>query len=169
MVSIEGPRRSVALYNTPLETGIRAVVVLNASYPMSFDLGQLTWFDHLIVHTADIGGPSSLHPDLPSRSGELLVRRRIVERGVDLMRRLYLVDRTAGTNGIYYRATEEAYPFVELMKTRYAEQLKERAVWLAANVCALPGDELNRLIVEKIGRWRVEFNALEIPMGSEFE
>jgi ABC-three component (ABC-3C) system Middle Component 2 len=28
-------------------------------------------FDHLVVHTGDIGGPTSLHPALPMRSTEL--------------------------------------------------------------------------------------------------
>ena len=35
------------------------VVVLDAAYPRSFDIAKLTWCDHLVVHTADIDGPSS--------------------------------------------------------------------------------------------------------------
>jgi ABC-three component (ABC-3C) system Middle Component 2 len=62
------------LFNSSLETGVRAVVVLDAAFPRAFDLSQLTWLDHLVVHTADIGGPDSLHPDIPQRTGELLVR-----------------------------------------------------------------------------------------------
>jgi hypothetical protein len=80
------------LFNSSLETGVRAVVVLDAAFPRAFDLSQLTWLDHLVVHTADIGGPDSLHPDIPQRTGELLVRRRLVEDGLTLMRRLHLVD-----------------------------------------------------------------------------
>src|SRR6266446_4032101 len=59
------------LFNSSLETGVRAVVVLDAAFPRAFDLSQLTWLDHLVVHTADIGGPDSLHPDIPQRTGEL--------------------------------------------------------------------------------------------------
>ena len=67
------------LFNSQLETGTRAMVILNAAYPLALDLARLTWFDHLVVHTEDIGGPPSLHPALPGRTGELLVRRRLVE------------------------------------------------------------------------------------------
>lgn len=70
------------LFNSPLETGVRAIVVLNAAYPRAFDVTEIAWFDHLVVHTGDIGGPQSLHPDVPQRSGELLVRRRLVEDGL---------------------------------------------------------------------------------------
>lgn len=58
---LDEPQNAV-LFNSPLETGVRAVVVLNAAYPKAFDLSQVTWFDHLVVHTSDIGGPKSLHP-----------------------------------------------------------------------------------------------------------
>ena len=94
MAALAGVTNAGGLFNSVLETGVRSVVILNAAHPFSFDLLHLTWFDHLVVHTADVGGPESLHPDLPQRSGELLVRRRLVEDGVTMMRRLHLVDRT---------------------------------------------------------------------------
>jgi hypothetical protein len=91
------------LFNGALETGVCAVVVLDAAYPRSFDIAKLTWCDHLVVHTADIDGPASLHPDIPQRTGELLVRRRLVEDGVNLMRRLHLINATADAGGIRER------------------------------------------------------------------
>lgn len=147
----------IELFNSPLETGVRALVVLNAAYPMMFDLSQLTWLDHLVVHTADIKGPDSLHPDLPHRTGELLVRRHVIEESLILMRRLHLVDVVADDYGIRYQASEEAYPFVELMRSPYAQALKERAKWLAENICTLDAHQLEELVTEKIGRWKVEF------------
>src|SRR6476659_3836971 len=96
------------LFNSSLETGVRAVVVLDAAFPRAFDLSQLTWLDHLVVHTADIGGPDSLHPDIPQRTGELLVRRRVVEDGINLMRRVHLVDAHVTERGILYQAREES-------------------------------------------------------------
>jgi len=76
-----------------LETGVRSVILLDTAYPRSFDLMQLTWLDHLVVHTADIDGPKSLHPNIPQRNGELLVRRSLVEEGLTLMRRKGLLKR----------------------------------------------------------------------------
>src|ERR1700744_3513837 len=101
------------LFNSALETGVRTVIVLDAVHPRAFDLAHLTWFDHLVVHTSDIGGPESLHPDIPQRTGELLVRRRLVENGVKLMRRLHMVETEVGEGGIVYQASEDASAFVE--------------------------------------------------------
>lgn len=157
-------RRVISLFNSSLETGVRALIVLNAAHPEAFDLSAMTLFDHLVVHTADIGGPNSLHPDLPHRSGELLVRRRTIESGLTLMRRLHYVDVIAGDDGVQYRATDEAHAFVALMRSQYAEALKVRAKWMADNIIPMDSESLEQLVKDKIGRWRVEFqNEREAP------
>jgi hypothetical protein len=145
------------LFNSALETGVRALVILNAAFPRMFDLTQLTWFDHLVVHTADVGGPQSLHPDLPQRTGELLVRRRMVEEGVQLMRRLHMINAMVDEKGITYQASDEASALVDTMQTPYALELKSRAEWLAQKLEEFTVEQLAELIADKIGRWAVEF------------
>ncbi|MER9478375.1 hypothetical protein NKI74_03005 [Mesorhizobium sp. M0494] len=148
---------SVPLFNSALETGVRSVVLLDAAYPEACDLTRLTWLDHLVVHTHDIGGPASLHPDVPQRTGELLVRRRLVEEGLQLMRRLHMIDTVVDGEGIRYRSREEASALIECMRTSYALALRERADWLAARLAAMSEEEVSTLISDKIGRWAVEF------------
>jgi len=80
------------LFNGALETGVRSVVILETAYPRTFDLTQLTWLDHLVVHTEDLDGPRSLHPNIPQRNGELLVRRSLVEQGLMLMQQLHMIE-----------------------------------------------------------------------------
>lgn len=146
------------LFNSPLETGIRAIMVLNAAFPQAFGVTEITWFDHLIVHTGDIGGPPSLHPDVPQRSGELLVRRRLVEEGLQVMRRLHLVEFVPdGDTGLLYRASEESAGVIELLRTPYSVALRDRAEWLACNVLSRSRLELEDLVAKRIGRWRIEF------------
>ena len=58
-------RRMPVTFNSPLETGVRAVAILVAAFPQSFDLQRLLAFEHLLVHTGDVGGPPSLHPPSP--------------------------------------------------------------------------------------------------------
>lgn len=154
---------SPTLFNSPLETGVRAIVVLNAAYPRAFDVTEIAWFDHLIVHTGDIGGPQSLHPDVPQRSGELLVRRRLVEDSLMAMRRLHLVEFVPdGDAGLLFRASEEAVGVIELMRSPYSIALRERAEWLASNVLSRSRLELERLVAERIGRWRIEFHGGDV-------
>jgi hypothetical protein len=45
------------LFNSRLEAGIRAVVVLEYLRPETLDLAEMVLFDHVVVHTADLGGP----------------------------------------------------------------------------------------------------------------
>ena len=49
-------------FNSPLETGVRALTVLAELAPAALDLQRLVYFDYLVVHSADAGGPRSLHP-----------------------------------------------------------------------------------------------------------
>ncbi len=134
-------------------------MVLNAAFPRAFDVTEITWFDHLIVHTGDIGGPTSLHPDVPQRSGELLVRRRLVEESLLVMRRLHLVEFVPdGDTGLLYRASEESVGVIELLRTPYSVALRDRAEWLASNVLSKARSELEDLVTERIGRWRIEFH-----------
>jgi hypothetical protein len=157
------------LFNSSLETGVRTVVVLNAAFPNAFGMTEIGWFDHLVVHTKDVGGPSSLHPDVPQRSGELLVRRRLIEESLLVMRRLHLVEFVPDEDaGLLYRASEEAFGVVELMRSPYSLALRERAEWLAVNVCSRSRLELEQLISERIGRWRIEFQGIESPTWGQF-
>ena len=149
--------KSDPLFNSELETGTRAMVILEAAYPRALDLARLTWFDHLVVHTEDIGGPDSLHPALPGRTGELLVRRRLVEESLKLMRRLHLVDTIADERGIMYRAGDDAPAVVSLMRTKYLCALKERAKWLVSELADLDEADMTQRISARIGRWAAEF------------
>jgi hypothetical protein len=171
MEAIKSPRNSAEapLFNGALETGVRALIILNAAYPISCDLTKLTWLDYLVVHTGDInGGPDSLHPNLPQRGGEILVRRRLIEEGLMMMRRLHLIATIPHESGMTYRATDEAYPLVELMKTGYSMKLKNRAKWLVENVCVYPDKSIQKLIESKLGAWNVEFQEkVVISRGSE--
>src|SRR5262245_41381594 len=98
-------------FNTPLETGIRSIALLAAVYPRSFDLQRMVGLDHLVVHTGDVGGPKSLHPAVPFRSAELLVRRNLIERGLLLMLSRKLIERRAAPSGVVYIGAELAAVF----------------------------------------------------------
>lgn len=158
-VTSSGGAGSVPLFNSTLETGTRAVIVLNAAYPRALDLARLTWFDHLVVHTADAGGPPSLHPSLPERSGELLVRRRLVEDSLTLMRRAHLVDALADESGVSFRAGDAAPAFVNLMRSEYAQALKIRASWLVTEFADLDTADMATRIERQVDRWDLEFRS----------
>lgn len=128
-------------------------------HPRSCGLAELTWFDHLVVHTGDLDGPASLHPDLPGQTGELLVRRRLVEESLHLMQRMHLVDEVHDELGIRFVASEEAPSFVDLLQSQYNEALKERARWVARRFAHHSPAEIEAYISAKIGRWAAAFQS----------
>ena len=90
---------AVQTFNSPIETGVRALILLAESYPDQLDLQRILEFDYIMVHTGDVDGPPSIHPALPLRSGELMVRRQFIERGLMLMISRGLVGRTRHPTG----------------------------------------------------------------------
>ena len=102
--------------------------------PLTADLSEVVLYDHVVVHASDVGGPMSLHAAVSGRKGELLVRRGIVEAGLDLMRRCHLLEKVADEQGFAWRASEEAASYVELLESPYSADLKTCASWLAGQV-----------------------------------
>ena len=153
------PRRRPRIFNTPFESGIRSLILLTSCFPRQLGLRKLVVLDHLVVHTGDIDGPESLHPQEESRAAELLVRRRLVEAGLALMGTRGLITRHPMPEGFRYQAGEEAGTFVDLLQSKYAMALRERADWLSENVVPLSDDALNQLVHRRIDQWAPEFQA----------
>jgi hypothetical protein len=167
MDGLAARQAKVITFNGPLEAGLRAVALLGAAYPRSFDLQGLIGFDYLLVHTGDIGGPSSLHPPAPLQSAELLVRRRLIERALLLMMTRELVEREVKEDGIKYRAGENAATFLSSLESDYLKALKERAVWLIGSLGDRNEQDFRTIMRKFFDHWVEEFQAAERSMGAE--
>lgn len=152
-------KKNSSIFNSPLEIGFRILIVLDSFYPKSLDLTYLTWFDHLVINSADFGGDSSLHPKIPFRVGEILVKRNLIKAGLDLMVKYKLVHVINSHDGILYQASDESNFVVDLISSEYGQKLKERAVWLLKNFGEKDFHELKRIIENKLGKWNVEFQS----------
>ena len=107
----------VSAFNSPLESGLRALTILVEAFPLAMDLEYL----------------ESLHTPLPMRSGELTVRRELIERGLLLMMSRSLTERLASIEGFKYIATESAGAFLEMLSSDYTLDLRKRARWVVSN------------------------------------
>ena len=147
-----------APFNSPLEAGLRALSVLVAAHPDAYDLQRLLVFDYFVVHSADLhGGPVSLHPATPHRSGEILVRRQLVEQGLLLYMSRGLIERRMEPEGFRFVATEEAAPFLDSLTAPYCAMLRSRADWVVGSFGPLDAREIDNLVNENLGRWGAEF------------
>lgn len=147
------------LFNSTLEAGIRAVIILESLRPETADLSEMVLFDHVVVHTADLGGPPSLHADLPGRKGELLVRRRLVEASLQLMQRCHLIEQASIDDGFVWRATDDAASYVELLETAYSVRLKVCAAWLGREIRTHTKAGFKVLVRQNFGDWSEAFSA----------
>lgn len=160
MGSIDRLAPSVHPFNSTLETGIRALVVLEAFHPRRCDLLEMTWLDHLVVHTGDLDdpdAPSSLHPALSNRAAELVVRRPLVEKSLRLMQQLHLVDVFETEYGITFGASDDAPIYLDLLQAPYSVELKDRAQWMAERFANKPAAEMREQMERRIGRWTADF------------
>ena len=141
-------------FNSPLECGLRSAVLLAEAFPQRLDIQRLVHYDYLLVHSGDVaGGPASIHPPTPHRSGELLVRRPIIESGVKLMMSKSIIECEFSTHGIMYLAGEWSLEFINGLEAEYAQSLKERAKWVVAQFALYSDTELSDFMRRNWSNW----------------
>jgi hypothetical protein len=150
-------------FNSPLEIGVRSLTILTAVYPRALDLQFLVFFDYLAVHSGDVQGPASLHAPLPLRSGELTIKRGLIERGLLLMISRGLVEHLISSNGFEYRASDNASAFLSMLSSRYILKLKERAEWVVETFGNSSLQDLKEIEQNFFRNWSTQFQPLEIP------
>lgn len=142
--------------NSPLEFGVRVLVMLTEAYPEQLDINHLVLLDHSVLHTADLGGPPSIHPSHPVHAGELGVRRATVEEGLRVMLRAGLIDMRASRTGIRYEAGDEAHSFVSALGSSYFTELRSRSQWVVEQFAALSENEIRQHTRAIFGSWSDE-------------
>src|ERR1035441_5724177 len=144
---------TIQTFNSPIETGMRALILLAESYPEQLDLQRILEFDYIMVHTGDVDGPPSIHPALPLRSGELLVRRQLIERGLTLLISRGLISRHATPNGFMYRAEDDAGPFIDALSAEYLDDLKNRAMWVVDRFSEMSDQDIRVMLSNVYDQW----------------
>jgi hypothetical protein len=155
-------------FNSPLEIGLRALVVLNEAYPLEYSLQRLVVLDYLIVHSDDIpDGPEGLHPKTPHRNNELLVRRKVLNEGLHLYQSRGLISQRFQSEGIYFGATESSSSFLDVLQSEYVIGLRQRAQWARVRFGADSDEVLTALVRDQIGNWGAEFTLESVLWNEE--
>ena len=144
-------------FNGPIEIGLRALVILTEAFPDALSLQRLVISDYLVVHSDDAGGPHGLHPQTPRRSGELLVRRESLQRGLLLYQSRGLIERRYEPEGIMFAATEASATFIDVLESQYVSALRSRAKWLISRFQGMADKELDDFVKKRLGNWGAEF------------
>ncbi|AYG61482.1 hypothetical protein CCGE525_15095 [Rhizobium jaguaris] len=135
--------------------------VLSASRPSSYDVQRLISYDYLLVHSGDAADEhGSLHPAVPNRGNEWVVKRDVVQAGLHLMFARELLEKRLTGQGILFSGTDLTTAFVNLLETPYAEALRERAAWLATTFDPYSDAELQQFMTSRVGVWGAEFETM---------
>jgi hypothetical protein len=146
--------------------------VLHATSPAASDLQRLISYDYLLVHSGDVDKETeSLHPAVPFRGSELLVKRDLMRHALDLMFARELVKKKLSKAGITYSASPLTDAFIGLLKSDYSAELRLRAEWVAARFGSMEDHDLNAFMTENIGKWGAEFENIatlrDLDLGIE--
>ncbi|MER7861081.1 ABC-three component system middle component 2 [Amycolatopsis japonica] len=142
--------------NSPIEVGIRTVVLLSQLFPESADIGQLVLLDYGLIHSGDLGGPPSLLPDTPARPAEFGVKRKSITEGLQVMMRAGLVELIGSDSGFEYKASERAGSFLGLLEAPHVGRLRERAAWAVSNEAGIVGENQAKFR-SLVASWSEEF------------
>ena len=143
--------------NGPLENGIRGLVILDAVSPEGLDISRLSILDHCALHSSEYGGPPSIHPDRSNSVGELSVKRDLMHGGLQIMRNGGMINVKPMTSGILYQASDQAYGFLNLLRSPLVATLRDHALWAAGRFLPLTEDEVRAWTRESVEVWATRF------------
>jgi hypothetical protein len=159
-------KRNTNVFNTPIEVGLRALIILNEASPASMDLNKLVIYDYLVTHSSDIDNcMKSLHPSIPHRSGEIIIKRKVMQEGINLMYSRELLDIEYTQNGVYYKANELSSYFIKYLNSSYAQDVIKYTRWLNEKFKHYSDEELYEYINKNISRWGSEFTKESLVRG----
>jgi hypothetical protein len=156
----------VTVFNTPMEVGLRALIILNELSSELLDLNRLVIYDYLVTHSKDVDEDmESLHPSVPYRSGEIIIKRKVMQEGINLMYSRELLDIVYTKKGVYYKANDLSTYFIKYFDSCYAREMKQYSQWLHENFSHFSDKELNDYISDNVSKWGSEFTKESLIRG----
>lgn len=154
--SLAGEAGVPRLYNSPLELGIRSLIILNFLNKQT-EIETLMYLDYLSLNTKDIDGPESLHPPIPHRGVQVYARKEILSKGIIILISKQLIDVVPTNKGICYQINRTGNKFLEFFTSVYFEELKFRVKWVVEKFNTFSNSELNEFINNRLDMWGGEF------------
>ncbi|MDQ6481829.1 ABC-three component system middle component 2 [Dyadobacter sp. LHD-138] len=144
------------LFNTPLEIGLRLLVLLSQSQTQ-MDSEKLMYLDFLCLNTFDIGGPESLHAPIPNRGVQVFAKKELIQRGLAVMLSKELIAIIPTEKGFLYYATDAGRYFLQYFQTPYYSKLVEKSSWVVSLFDEESTQEIKKYIDDNLSKWGGEF------------
>jgi hypothetical protein len=145
------------IYNTPIEIGLRCLIILNENTRRSIDLERLMYIDFLALNTFDFGGPESIHPPLPNRGVQVYSRRSLIQKGVLILLSKQLIEIQSTALGFSYLINSAGKSFLKYFESQYFFSLVERVKWSTSYLSNYSTAEIEQILNQNFSTWGSEF------------
>lgn len=149
--------QSSVVFNSPLEFSLRCLFIIEKDENQGIDLDRLVYYDYLILNTGDITDIASIHPPLPFRGAQVLVKREIIKHALVMLISKQLIDLKFDANGIRYYKNNLTSPFVSFLESDYVKELDRRVTWVSQKFSSYSDTKLNDYIKINLDKWGGEF------------
>lgn len=151
-------KKNTNVFNSPLEIGFRILFILQGIFPKEIDLNRLVIYDYFLLNSADFpNGPKSLHPPIPHRSSQIIIKPLIIREAIALMRSKELIEIIFSDEGVKYKANGLTSKFIELQESVYSQKLVELSSWINSQFGEFNDKKLKILVENNIPNWGNEF------------
>ena len=115
-----------SLFNTPFETGLRAMLILYTTQGRGMTIDRITAYDFMTIYGNDLGvSEKNLHGINHFSFSELTSKRAICAEGVKAFVLDGLISVTRNRNGFLYFLTTSGKKYVEALDSDYKAQYLE--------------------------------------------
>lgn len=156
-------KNNIRIYNTPTEIGLRLLILLNESKGSLIDIEKMMYLDFLCLHTADIGGPESLHAPIPNRGVQVFSKKELIQKGITVLLSKELIELKPTTQGFMYAVTEAGTLFLTFFQTNYFTKLVERCKWVVRTFGGYSSGQFKTFIDANLLKWGSEFSITDNP------
>lgn len=144
--------------NSPIEFGLRALVLLSQIEGEGIDIDRLLIYDYLLTNSGEFNKEfPSLHVETPYRYSKLMVKREVLKEGVKMFSDHGLIDVTLTDCGIYYKKSIYTDVFLVNMTSKYKQRLVEISKWINDNIHCKNENKIEEEINSKILQYGIEF------------
>ncbi|KGL40495.1 hypothetical protein HCA64_01305 [Listeria booriae] len=113
------------LLNSPIELGLRIIILLETVENADFDVDDILLLDYYVLHINDFDSKlKSIHPAIPNRENEIFVRRKSIQDSLLFLESLNLIKTNYTANGITYARNSMNNNFSDYLESPYASKLK---------------------------------------------
>jgi hypothetical protein len=149
---------NIKVFNSPLEIALRLLLIISKNGEKGISLDRLVIYDYLIINSGDIdGAPNSIHPALPNRSSQLLVKRELIKKSLQILLSKELLTLKYLKEGILYSPTKLSIPFINYFESDYFVEINNRVEWILNHFDNTTNKQLDKYIKTNLNKWGSEF------------